>query len=230
MPFAQRKKMRLWGYIDLYCERTEPGLWAEPVNLFSNLSFVFAGVLAWRQFRNDNDPHRMSLQLLCALAVAVGIGSAAFHAFATRLAQLADVIPIALFVAVYFLCTLRLGFRDEVRPLGVYALAFALLSVLFAILIPGQWVNGSQLYFGTLVALVFLSFRAYKVSSEAGNCLLGASLVFLMALIFRSIDLFICELWPLGTHFLWHLGNGLVIYFCIAAFSYLVATSNRKLR
>ncbi len=31
--------------IDLYCERTDPGFWAEPLNALSNIVFFIAGFL-----------------------------------------------------------------------------------------------------------------------------------------------------------------------------------------
>jgi hypothetical protein len=32
--------------VDLYCERTDPSFWAEPINALSNLSFLLAAWLA----------------------------------------------------------------------------------------------------------------------------------------------------------------------------------------
>ena len=44
----------LFRQIDIYCERTAPGLLAEPLNLFSNLWFVFIGlVLLYRKPQNN---------------------------------------------------------------------------------------------------------------------------------------------------------------------------------
>jgi len=42
--------------------------------------------------------------------------------------------------------------------------------------------------------------------------LLAAAAGFCLALVFRTIDLWVCPCWPLGTHFLWHLLNGSVVY------------------
>ncbi len=36
------------AFIDLYCERTAPGFWNEPINAISNVGFVIAAILAWR--------------------------------------------------------------------------------------------------------------------------------------------------------------------------------------
>jgi hypothetical protein len=42
--------------------------------------------------------------------------------------------------------------------------------------------------------------------------MLIAAAVFVTSLIFRVIDLDICGLLPVGTHFLWHILNAVVIY------------------
>ena len=35
--------------IDLYCERTGPELWSEPLNALSNLAFIGVAALLWRR-------------------------------------------------------------------------------------------------------------------------------------------------------------------------------------
>jgi hypothetical protein len=46
---------------------------------------------------------------------------------------------------------------------------------------------------------------------------LAAGATLAVSLFFRSIDNAICESVPLGTHFLWHLLNGLVLYLLLRA-------------
>ena len=41
--------MRWSESIDMYCERTDPGLWSEPLNALTNLAFLLAAALLWRQ-------------------------------------------------------------------------------------------------------------------------------------------------------------------------------------
>ena len=33
--------------VDHYCERTDPGIWAEPLNALTNLAFIIAAWLLW---------------------------------------------------------------------------------------------------------------------------------------------------------------------------------------
>ena len=48
--------------------------------------------------------------------------------------------------------------------------------------------------------------------------MLGGGL-FLLALFFRSVDMWLCPVIPGGTHFLWHLTNCLVFWFVINTFA-----------
>jgi hypothetical protein len=48
--------------------------------------------------------------------------------------------------------------------------------------------------------------------AAVGNGILLAAGIFLLSLTFRTIDKAACASFPLGTHFLWHLLNALVLY------------------
>src|SRR5579871_2919518 len=86
--------------VDLYCERTAPGLFNEPFNAISNLAFFAAAALAVAQRPARRD---VFLVALIALVVLIGIGSTAFHMFANRWSLLADTVPIAAFIHAFFL-------------------------------------------------------------------------------------------------------------------------------
>ena len=45
--------------------------------------------------------------------------------------------------------------------------------------------------------------------------LLAAAGVFVVSLVLRTIDAAACERLPLGTHFCWHLLNGVVLYLAV---------------
>ncbi len=56
--------------IDGYCERIDPGYWAEPVNALTNVAFVLAAALMWR--RTAGLPLGRAL---CVVLAAIGVGS-----------------------------------------------------------------------------------------------------------------------------------------------------------
>jgi len=59
------------------------------------------------------------------------------------------------------------------------------------------------------VALIVVA-RAARGHARRGLEL--AVLIFTVSLAVRTIDLAICDTFPLGTHFLWHLLNATVLY------------------
>lgn len=49
----------------------------------------------------------------------------------------------------------------------------------------------------------------------AGTALLLAAATFALSLVFRSIDVAVCGWLPVGTHFLWHVLNAVVLFVCV---------------
>ncbi|WP_244476391.1 ceramidase domain-containing protein, partial [Methylobacterium sp. Leaf88] len=111
-----------------YCERSDPGFWAEPVNALSNGAFLIAAALAAARVRRARTGDRPAL-LLSALVAVVGVGSFLFHTLAVRWALLADVIPIALFIYAYFLLAMRRYFGLGTGAALAATLAFAAVNL-----------------------------------------------------------------------------------------------------
>lgn len=208
--------MKFDTQIDLYCERLSPGIWAEPLNLFSNLAFIVGAVFIFKMYRGAGQ-RNVFLEILIGLLFLVGMGSAAFHSLATMAAQIADVTPIALmvFASLYYLLRRLLGL-----PFQLVAIGFSLFFVLtwFGTLVPKDSVNGSQIYFGAFATLGLIALFAKSKTKEIGNQLIVVWLVLLTALVFRTIDLRVCESFPVGTHFLWHTLNGIGLTLLLRCF------------
>ncbi len=195
--------------IDAYCERVGPAFWAEPANAVSNAAFILAalyGLRLWtRAGRRD-----VGLLALVLLAACVGVGSFLFHTVATRWAMLADVIPIAVFIAAAF--GLVLNRLAGLRP------AFAVVAtVVFMGTAPvtqrvfAPLLGSSAGYGPALVALLLVGGSLASRGVAPARFLLAASGVFAVSIGFRMADPVLCASWPLGTHVGWHLLNGLVL-------------------
>ncbi|KAA2235508.1 ceramidase domain-containing protein [Salinarimonas soli] len=221
--------MSWFAPIDLYCERTSAGFWAEPVNAFSNAAFLIAASAAYLLWRRGGGRDGPALALICIVAV-VGIGSFLFHTFANRWSLLADVLPITVFIYGYFVLAMR-----RFVGLGVPA-ALAITGAFLAFNVPFEtlWrlalgpgaptLNGSVGYLPPAAALVavgaFLSWRAPRATFPgldrlAARSLFGAAAVFALSLTFRTLDHAACATIPIGTHFAWHGLNGLVLYLLV---------------
>jgi len=201
--------------VDLYCERLGPTFWAEPVNAFTNSSFL---VGAWFAFFRAKQLGGMSPAVgsLLVLMCAIGLGSFSFHTFANNLTRFLDVLPILLFQLVYvwLYCREIAG----VRPVCAGAVVFA---YFVAAILGRQFphiLNGSLIYAPAIAVLFGLG--TYHAASRQNErfVVMGAALVFLVSLSCRTVDGFVCPYFFLGTHFLWHLFNGFVLYLLMRGF------------
>lgn len=201
--------------LDNYCERTDPSYWAEPLNALSNAAFLVAALVCWRLLGDRRDPGARALILILA---AIGVGSYLFHTHAQVWAMVADVVPIQIFILAYlYLATVRFFAAPWWAGLAVVAL-FVPYDLLLARAIGAAVgpLNGSVGYVPVpiLIAAYALALRA-RAPATARGLAAGAGLLAL-SLVFRSIDAAVCPGLPAGTHFLWHLLNGLMLGLMIA--------------
>ena len=221
----------------IYCERgSDPSFWAEPLNAVTNAAFIIAAAVATRDyFAMPPERRRVSALVLIAITYVIGVGSFLFHTYATRWAQLADVIPIATFMLVYLGVLLRRFFRLSwigiAVGLALFVLAFQYAGTIQCAqgeLLPitarkgARCLNGTAQYVPAFLALVLTTIGLAIVRHPAWKTLAAAAGVFLVSMTFRTLDLELCELTAYGghvrgTHFLWHSLNALTLYLLLRA-------------
>ena len=210
------------GTIDIYCERTSPEFWAEPINAITNGAFLIAAIMVFVFARQRGDMS-IGAYSLSGLIAAIGMGSFLFHTFATFETMLMDVIPILLFQIGF----LALYSRDVIGlsrlKVAVMLVAFFAVSAAFGAL-PREWLNGSLSYGSAFVFVLALGVYHMVTHKPERFTLFATALTFAVSLTFRSIDEALCAQIPFGTHFLWHILNGVVLYGC--ARTYIVAKKN----
>ena len=210
----------MFQYVDIYCERTAPGLLNEPINALTNLAFILAAWLVWRQARAEG---RLDwpMRVLIALVFAIGIGSGLWHTFAQRWAGAADVIPILLFIVSYVGLAMWRYFGMRAAEAGTIAVAFLFfaggLRRAAAASLP-EIMSPSFGYLPALTALVASGVLLMLRAHAAGKWLVGAALVFVVSLTFRALDRHVCDSFATGTHFLWHMLNAVVLGLLMLAF------------
>jgi len=192
---------------DGYCERVDLTYWSAPVNALTNLAFIIAALVMWPRVRGL--PLGRALVVILA---AIGTGSYLFHTHATAWAAAADVVPIVLFILVYFFAALYHFFNLPLAwccvgivlffPYSI-GLTFAFNALPFFEISAFYW--PVPLLIVGVAALLRHSNKATSNGLYIGTALLGASLVF------RSLDELICASLPLGSHFVWHLLNGVML-------------------
>lgn len=195
--------------LNLYCERLGPGLWAEPLNALSNLAFVIAAIVAWRRLRGR--PAVADLRLLASLIACVAVGSFAFHTLAQRWTLYLDTGSITVFLLAYLhrFLVRRAGLGAPAAGAGV--LVFLGVDLGLPGLLSGAPLNGSEFYAGAVLALSGAALWSRWRRLPGGRALSTALLLFIVSLFARSLDLSLCPEWPVGTHFLWHLLNAVVL-------------------
>ncbi|MGG7564786.1 hypothetical protein ACQ5SO_01315 [Rhodovulum sp. DZ06] len=203
--------------IDSYCERLGPGFWAEPLNALSNLSFIICALVAWRIARRAGRSGDYAVRALVGTELVIGVGSFLFHTFATRWAAAADVIPILVFILFYihFATTRFFGapaWGGLVAVAAFFPTAAGLGAAIRAVLGP---LNGSAGYGAVLLVIVGYGAAALKTARSAvgRDLLIGAGMLF-VSLVFRTLDDQhgpVCAALPIGTHWAWHLLNGVML-------------------
>lgn len=203
-------------YIDIYCERIAPGLFAEPLNALTNLAFFVAARHAWILARREKALDGAAALLVLLLA-AIGAASGAFHTLATLWAMLADSLSILFYQVAYIFLyarrVMRLGAGGALALLG----SFVALT-LAAGEMPKEWLNGSLSYIPAVAFLCGLGIWHRLRAARERNVLLAASGVFLVSLVLRTSDMALCPVLPAGLHFLWHVLNGIVLYITLRAY------------
>ena len=201
-------------YIDGYCERLEPGLWAEPLNAITNLAFVIAAIIAWRGLTGQKMPLP---RVLTTILLLIGIGSFLFHTYARAWAATADVLPIGIFVLVYLYGANRHFIGLSPWPALAATLLFfpyaPLATYVIVTIFPP--IGGSAAY-GSIAVLIF----AYGILlrrrlPEVSRGLLTGAAILAVSITFRAIDEPLCDLNPYGTHMFWHIFNAIMLAWMI---------------
>jgi len=195
--------------MDAYCERVGIGLFAEPLNAVSNISFLLAAWAAWVMAKRIG-ALSAGVRVLIAMAASVGVGSILWHTYPTMLTLILDIVPILIFI-VWFIWLYTQNVVG-MRPLFAVASVGAFLAATFLAFPLAGVLHGAPVYTPGLVVTLVLGVFHARERRVARFALLAAAGVYVAALFFRTIDNEVCPVLPIGTHFLWHVLIGLVTY------------------
>lgn len=201
---------------DIYCERTDLSYWAEPVNALTNMAFILAAWIMWRRVRGQDMPLAVAM---CWILAAIGAGSYLWHTHATGWGALADTGAIAVFIVVYLYGVHR-SFWALSLPWALVATAALVpwVALTFPIFNALPFFNISNAYWpiASLILINGIALRG-RLPEVARGLLIGAGLL-VISLTLRSIDMSLCDRFPLGTHWLWHSLNGVMLGWMIEVY------------
>jgi hypothetical protein len=188
------------------------GLLAEPINAASNAAFLLAAWLLWRLAR-QRGALSAPIGLLLGLIVATGVGRTLFHTYATGWARWLDELPILLFQLAFLWFYARAVLHWP--RVSAAALVVELLVAAFGARGFPQFLNGSVTYAPAIGAIFALGPHHWLKCREEPPLLLAAAGAFTLSLVLRAVDDAVCAAFPVGSHFLWHLLNAVVIYLAV---------------
>jgi hypothetical protein len=194
-------------YVDLHCERLADGLMGEPLNILSNILFFVVAYLLFKQYRTA-DIRAPRVKVLIYLVVAFGVGSIIFHSTARMWGALFDVLPIVMFAVLYLYLFARHVLRFH-RKWAVALIAFFFIANLIfkanVIKAPDGYVS----LIPSVLVMYCIALYMFATKNRSAMRFATATLVATMAASFRAVDSYLnaedlCEMFPFGTHFLWH--------------------------
>ncbi len=217
MPSQDVQSQTTLSYIDGYCERAgNADAMAEPLNLVTNIAFIIGAILVFRMLRfyKQITVKNWDIILLTALLAIIGFGSGAYHAMPNSLTVKLDVIPIEafifIFIAVFFIRVI------EVRKIvaGAILLAFLGCTVFFGNNISPDTLNGTIMYVPTyFMMIIMILLMGFMKQNPLYLHLINTTVIWTFSLAFRTVDMQICSYTHhIGTHFMWHLLNAIVLY------------------
>lgn len=219
----------LWApSTSLYCERSSPDFWAEPLNALTSLLVIFVALagfwVTWR--RGTLSP---SVAVLIGLAACIGLGSFLLHTYATVWSEIVDVLPIWVFVVVYGLLALRrfAPAHFNLPFAGLFGLVVLAGGVTLgagdrvweAPLAVTSGLSGSFQYFPATLMIASVSWFIWQARHPSLLYIGKGIALFALALVFRSLDMQLCDRIPTGTHFMWHIINCVVFWNLIGAYA-----------
>jgi len=202
--------------IDAYCERLDPTFWAEPLNALTNAAFLIAALFIATRIWRETDGAAKILTLLLA---AIGVGSFLFHTFGTPWAGAADVIPIVLFSLFYIYLATRHFWS---APIWGAALAVGLFFPYAAGVTWGMvqlGLDGTSASYTPICLLIALyGLALLGRHPQTGRGLIIGAAILALSITFRALDNPLCHHWPQGTHFAWHILNGIMLGWMIMVY------------
>ena len=210
--------------IDAYCERTDAAFWSEPINAVTNLAFILVALLMWHRSAG-----RTEGRVLAVILFLIGVGSFLFHTFATGWAAAADTTPILVFSLFYIFLANRDFWGWPVWAAALGALAYipytAVMTPVFATL---PFFQISSFYWPLpLLIFAYAILLRRRIPATARDLAMGAALL-CASLTARSLDEVYCTAVPIGTHFLWHILNAILLGWMIETWLRHQRSSLRK--
>lgn len=206
----------------IYAETDLSSFISEPWNAISSLAIALPSVYWAIKLRKHRRQYSF-LYFLMPLLFLGGMGSTFYHAFrSSKLLLWMDVAPtsmVTLSVGVYFWDKI-LSHKWQVVAIIV---PFTIFRLVISEIVPGQLgTNLSYFIVGFLIFFPIIFFLIKRKFRDVKPVFISVSFLSL-SLIMRRLDFEMVGIFPMGSHFLWHLFSGVGAYY-LAQFIYFIRT------
>ena len=204
--------------IDIYCERVSSDLFAEPINFLSNIAFIIAFYILIRRLKDasfGDKALKNCSTILTYIILFIGLGSFLFHAFGNLWSAFADTFPIMIFILFYLYIAVRFYLKQNNFVAATALIIFLSLNVFLGY----AGIEEISSYLTALFAMLLISvISLMRDEIEISRGLFTTSIIFMISLTFRQLDNFACSYMSLGTHWIWHILNAILLYSLVLLF------------
>ena len=203
--------MDLTKPIDIYCERLDSSIWAEPINAVTNVAFVLAAIIMWYRCKN-----LIEGKVLAVLLFSIGCGSFLFHIFGQTWAAILDVTSILIFILAYiFVANHRFLVWSKLASIIGVILFFPYQFLLVSMLSNFQLFGSSVQYIPIAILIYIYAALLRKSEQNLSRGLFVGATILCVSIFVRTIDGPMCQVVSTGTHFVWHILNAAMLAWMI---------------
>ena len=203
-----------------FCERNTALLFApsasvlvEPLNVASNLVILLAAAALARRAvaLRDSAIVPLSVRALIALIAVVAFASIVYHLAPMQWSYLLDVQSVHIFGLWFAACFARWMLRLPWSQALFAIPLFGIFGLTISEVVPDFGLDLAR-FLPAAIALAVLTVWLARRDDPAWRSFGGAAVVFALGLGFHHGDTALCGPIPTGTHFLWHLCSGVMLF------------------
>lgn len=196
--------------MDFYCERVNDNFFNEPINAISNIFFLIISVFTYRLQKELKV--KKIFYFLPILIFCIGLGSFFFHLKPNTITLYLDVFPIFLFSVLFIILFNKYELKISALNNFLFIFSYLLLFVFITPMLSYEFLNGSEFYFVNYLVLAIYTIILFFKKSQNFKLIFLALLIFNISIILRTIDNLVCDIFKIGTHFLWHIINAYLLF------------------
>ena len=214
--------MNWFEAVDGYCERIDASFWSEPLNALTNIFFLVAAVWVLRR-----EGLNSTARILALILGMIGVASFLFHSFAQAWAGALDVLFILFFTLLYLFAASK-DFMGAPRSIAlIITLGYFPFSIVVDWLtLPLTFLGSTRIYMPMPILIILFSLLLYKRLPIVSRGLAVGAFILVISMLARILDVPLCQKIPLGTHFVWHVLNAVMLAWMIEVYRRHIISQN----